>query len=155
MRRNPRIIVGLMVAAMALFAYWGSSSVNPTTGETQHVSITPEQEVALGLQARNVLGGNKKKPRYNAVLQITSDRTGEAQAIVQKVLDDLTKRWKLDEVIGHEGKPDEICYLVRLGKSMTRDELITAIRARAEDRVTNAELEIGEAVDREKQEKSA
>ena len=51
MRRNPRMIVGLVVAAMALFAYWGSTSVNPTTGEKQHVAITPEQEVALGLQA--------------------------------------------------------------------------------------------------------
>ena len=51
MRRNPRMIVGLVVAAMALFAYWGSTSINPTTGEKQHVAITPEQEVALGLQA--------------------------------------------------------------------------------------------------------
>lgn len=105
-------------------------------------------------RVRDVLGSNKKKPRYNAVLHITSDRTGEAQVIVQKVLEEMTKRWKLDEVIGHEGKPDEIYYLVRLGKSTTRDELITSIRAAAGDRVANADLEMGEAVDKE-QEKSS
>ena len=106
-------------------------------------------------RVRNVLGSNKKKPRFNSVLHITSNRTGEAQVIVQKVLTELTKRWKLDEVIGHEGKPDEIFYLVKLGKSMTRDELITAIRAQAGDKITNADLEIGEAVAKEKEEKSA
>lgn len=105
-------------------------------------------------RVRDVLGSNKKKPRYNAVLHITSEKTGQAQAVVQKVLDEMTKRWKLDEVIGHEGKPDEIYYLVRLGKSMTRDDLITAIRAQAGDQITNVDLEIGEAVGKE-QEKSA
>lgn len=105
-------------------------------------------------RVRNVLGSNKKKPRYNAVLHITSNKTGAAQVVVQKVLDEMTKRWKLDEVIGHEGKPDEIYYLVRLGKSVTRDDLITAIRAQAGDQITNADLEIGEANDKEK-EKSA
>lgn len=95
-------------------------------------------------RVRDVLGSNKKKPRYNAVLHITSEKTGQAQAVVQKVLDEMTKRWKLDEVIGHEGKPDEIYYLVRLGKSVTRDDVITAIRAQAGDQITNVDLEIGE-----------
>ena len=47
-----RLIVGLIVAAMALLSYFGSSVFNPITEEKQHVAgITPEQEVALGLQA--------------------------------------------------------------------------------------------------------
>ena len=50
---------------------------------------------------------------------------------MQKVLDKATKRWVLDEVITNVGKPSEVYYLVRLGKSMTRDDLITAIRAKA------------------------
>jgi hypothetical protein len=122
------------------------------------LALTPTKATELAARfdrVRDVLGNNKKKPRYNAVLHITSNSTGEAQAIVQKVLDDRTKRWKLDEVLGHEGKPDEIFYLVRLGKSTTRDDLITAIRAEAGDKVTNADLEIGEAINNEQQEKGA
>jgi beta-barrel assembly-enhancing protease len=47
-----RLLAALVVAAIALFTYFGSSVFNPITEETQHVAgITPEQEVALGLQA--------------------------------------------------------------------------------------------------------
>jgi predicted Zn-dependent protease len=46
-----RIIIALVVAAFSLISYFGSSAFNPVTEETQFVSITPEQEIALGLQA--------------------------------------------------------------------------------------------------------
>jgi len=52
MRSNPRLIIALVVVVFSLIAYYGSSSVNPVTGEKQHVGdIRPEQEVVLGLQA--------------------------------------------------------------------------------------------------------
>jgi len=62
------------------------------------------------------------------------------------VLDKVTKRWVLDEVVTHVGKPSEVYYLVRLGKTMSRDDLITAIRARAGDRVAAVDLELGDGV---------
>ena len=47
-----RLWVALIIAAISLLGYFGSSVFNPVTQEKQHVgSITPEQEVALGLQA--------------------------------------------------------------------------------------------------------
>lgn len=46
-----RIIIGLVVAAFALISYFGSSEYNPVTDEEQRVSITQEQEIALGLEA--------------------------------------------------------------------------------------------------------
>ncbi len=46
-----RLIVGLIVALIALVSYFGSSVFNPVTGENQRISISPEQEIALGLQA--------------------------------------------------------------------------------------------------------
>jgi predicted Zn-dependent protease len=46
-----RLIIMLAIAAFSLFSYWGKRSVNPITGESQHISITPEQEVAMGLQS--------------------------------------------------------------------------------------------------------
>jgi beta-barrel assembly-enhancing protease len=47
-----RFVAALVVAAIALFTYFGNSVFNPITEENQRVAgITPEQEVALGLQA--------------------------------------------------------------------------------------------------------
>jgi len=119
------------------------------------LALTPKKVDALAQRfdrVRAVLGAGKKKPRYNAILSITSDKVTEAQIIVQKVLEKLTKRWVLDEVVTYTGKPSEVYYLVRTGKSITRDELITGIRSRAGDRILAVDLEIGDAVAREKQE---
>ena len=112
------------------------------------LALTPKKAEALAKRidrVRAALGPNKSKPRYNSVLSITSDKVSEAQIALQKVLDKLTKRWILDEVITNVGKPSEVYYLVRLGKSVTRDDLITAIRAKAGDRVSSVELELGVA----------
>ncbi|MEM7334218.1 MAG: M48 family metallopeptidase [Chloroflexota bacterium] len=48
---SSRFIVAIVMAAMALISYYGSQSYNPVTDETQYVAITPEQEIALGLQS--------------------------------------------------------------------------------------------------------
>jgi predicted Zn-dependent protease len=39
------------IAAFSLFSYFSSRQDNPVTGETQYIDITPEQEIALGLEA--------------------------------------------------------------------------------------------------------
>lgn len=46
-----RLIFAAIIAAVSLFSYFGSRQDNPVTGETQYIDITPEQEIALGLQA--------------------------------------------------------------------------------------------------------
>lgn len=46
-----RIIVALIIAAFSILSYCGSRAYNPVTDEEQYVGITPEQEIALGLQA--------------------------------------------------------------------------------------------------------
>ena len=47
-----RFLVAIVVAVISILGYYGSSVFNPITQEKQHVgSITPEQEIALGLQA--------------------------------------------------------------------------------------------------------
>lgn len=45
-----RLLIGLAIAAFSLFSYFASSQFNDITGENQHVSITPQQEIALGYQ---------------------------------------------------------------------------------------------------------
>ncbi|HSZ55869.1 MAG TPA: M48 family metalloprotease [Tepidisphaeraceae bacterium] len=44
-------IIGAIIAIGGLIAYFSRTSVNPTTGETQRVSLTPDQEIALGMQS--------------------------------------------------------------------------------------------------------
>jgi beta-barrel assembly-enhancing protease len=52
MRNNPRLIIALVIIAFTLISYYSKSSVNPVTGEKQHLgNISPEQETVLGLQA--------------------------------------------------------------------------------------------------------
>ena len=48
--RAVRLIMMLIVAALSVFSYCTERTVNPITGEEQHVGLTPEQEVAMGVQ---------------------------------------------------------------------------------------------------------
>jgi beta-barrel assembly-enhancing protease len=49
---RSRLLIALVVAVISILGYYGSSVMNPVTKEKQHVGgITPEQEIALGLQA--------------------------------------------------------------------------------------------------------
>ena len=41
----------LAIAAFSVISYWSKSSVNPVTGEKQRISLTQQQEVAMGLQS--------------------------------------------------------------------------------------------------------
>lgn len=74
--RNPRLLIALLIAGFSLFSYFGTREYNPVTGETQHVSIRPEQEVALGLQAAPQMaqqyGGVSDDPRAREMV----DRVG-------------------------------------------------------------------------------
>ncbi|HZH99319.1 MAG TPA: M48 family metallopeptidase [Fimbriimonadaceae bacterium] len=52
-RGKIQLVIALVVALASALMYFRSSQVNPVTGEKQRVgSITAEQEIALGLQAR-------------------------------------------------------------------------------------------------------
>lgn len=113
------------------------------------LSLTPEHADVLAARFGRVssaLGKKKKKPRFDAVLTIATDEVPKAQEAVQKVLDVSAKRWKLDEVQINTGKPSVIYYLVRQRKSVTRDELLTAIQAEAGGLITSSDLEIGERI---------
>lgn len=46
-----RLLIAAGVALFSLFSYLGTRTTNPITGETQYVDLSPEQEIAMGLQA--------------------------------------------------------------------------------------------------------
>lgn len=49
--RKLRLAIGLIIAVVSLVSYFGRSSTNEVTGEVQQVSMTPREEVQLGLAA--------------------------------------------------------------------------------------------------------
>lgn len=48
---SARLILGVIIAVISLVSYLGSSELNPVTGENQYISLTVDQEIALGLQS--------------------------------------------------------------------------------------------------------
>ena len=75
---GPRLLMGLLFAGFALFSYFSQQSRNPVTGETQHISVSPEQEIALGLQAAPEMvaqfGGVSQDPEASAAVEAVGSR---------------------------------------------------------------------------------
>ena len=117
------------------------------------LSLTPEKAEALAERFDRVskaVGKKKKKPRFDSVLTITTDHVPEAQRRVETALDRISKRWALDEIITHVGKPCEIYYLIKLKKSVPRDALLTAVHESANGVIETANLETGESLEEAK-----
>ncbi len=70
-----RLIIGIGMAAFSLFSYFKSASVNTVTGEKQYIKISPQQEVAMGLQAAPQMA-----QQYGGLT-----RDANAQALVESV----------------------------------------------------------------------
>jgi hypothetical protein len=114
------------------------------------LSLTPEKAEALADRFSRVsktVGKKKKKPRYDSLVVVTANDVSEAQRRVEPVLDRTTKRWSLDEVVTHTGKPSEIYYLTRLRKSVPKDDVLTAIHQNADGVIASANIESGVPVD--------
>ena len=111
------------------------------------LALTPGKAEVLAERFDRVaktIGKKKKKPRFNGVITVTTDNLPEAQAAIEPVLEKMTKRWKLDEVVTNTGKPSEIYYLVRPKKVVTRDELLTGIHDHAGNIIETVDLETAE-----------
>jgi hypothetical protein len=114
------------------------------------LALNPQEAEVLADRFQRVhktIGKKKKKPKYNSVLSVTTDRLPDAQTSIERVLDRVTKRWKLDEVVTNVGKPSEMYYLVRPKKTVTRDEFLTALRDNAGPVIDSADLETADTVD--------
>ncbi|MEP6550123.1 MAG: hypothetical protein ABJB95_03010, partial [Gemmatimonadales bacterium] len=107
------------------------------------LSLTPAKADALADRFERVSEklGKKKKARYDSVLSIRTYSVPEAQAAIENVLDESTKRWDLDQVVTNTGKPSEIYYLIRLKKTVPRDELLTAVHEAAGSFIDTLDLE--------------
>ena len=46
-----RLLMGAIVVVISLVTYFSTQSTNPVTNDVQHISMSPDQEIAMGLQA--------------------------------------------------------------------------------------------------------
>lgn len=119
------------------------------------LALTPQKVEALANRfnrVRQIVGTKKKKPRFNALVSVTTEEPHAIQPAVEATLAKLTKRWKLDEITAPEGKPAELCYLVKLRKSTPGDALIMELRAAAGDKLLACDLELSDALEQEAEE---
>jgi beta-barrel assembly-enhancing protease len=74
---GPRVWIALALVGFAFISYQCSTEYNPVTGEKQHLSLAPQQEIALGLQAMPEMlqqyGGELQDPEAQALV----DRVGQ------------------------------------------------------------------------------
>ena len=73
-----RLIFALLLAGVSLFSYFSSRQDNPVTGETQYIDITPEQEIALGLQAAPEISAEFGGEDANQADQAVVDQIGNS-----------------------------------------------------------------------------
>ena len=73
---SGRLLIAAAIAAFSLFSYFSSRQDNPVTGETQYIDITPEQEIALGLEAGAARDGERPGGRGQACLPGALRRLG-------------------------------------------------------------------------------
>jgi beta-barrel assembly-enhancing protease len=68
-RFSPRLIIALVIAAISIIGYFGHSYLNPVTGRKQHLALSEDEEVALGLQSAPEMaaqfGGLSQDPKGN------------------------------------------------------------------------------------------
>lgn len=48
---SGRLLMGVVLVVISLITYFGSQSTNPVTQDVQHISMSTDQEIAMGLQA--------------------------------------------------------------------------------------------------------
>jgi hypothetical protein len=117
------------------------------------LALTPKKAEALAERfgrVKSILGPKGKKPKYDAVIAVTTNEVTEAQKHIEPALDNVTKRWRLDEVVNNKGKPSEIYYLVHTRKSVPPDAMVTAIRSTANGAISDVDVEVGDAIDKER-----
>ena len=122
------------------------------------LALTPEKVDALAQRfnrVRDLVGTNKKKPRYNAAISLTTEDLNAVQADAEAVLDRLTKRWKLDEVVTTAGKPSELSYLVKLRKSTSGEAVLAEIRSMVGEKLLGCDIEISDALEQDEDDQAA
>jgi len=76
-----RHIIGALVILFGIVSYFSHESVNPTTGERQHVAMTADDEISLGLQS-----APQMIARMGGEVPASDARAREVQNVGQRVV---------------------------------------------------------------------
>jgi len=90
---KARLLIGLAVAAFALLSYFTSSEYNEITGENQRVALSPQQEIALGLQSAPQMAQQHGGLHPDPSAQQRIDRIG-ARLVQRSVAKDTPWNWE-------------------------------------------------------------
>lgn len=75
--RSSRLIIAAIMVIVALVTYFSSSVYNPVTEETQYISMTVDQEIALGLQAAPEMAAQHGGAHPDSRIQALVDQVGQ------------------------------------------------------------------------------
>lgn len=76
-----RLILAAIIAIIGLVMYFSHSQINPVTGEKQHISLSPSQEIRLGLQSAPAMA-----QKMGGELPSSDPRTQEVQRVGQLIV---------------------------------------------------------------------
>ena len=76
MNYKARIVIGVVIALIAVVSYFMKTDENPVTGEKQKVSLTVDQEIKLGLQSAPEMIAEFGGEYRDQKLQAYVDRVG-------------------------------------------------------------------------------
>ena len=72
-----RLFIALAIAAFAFFSFYKSKTVNRFTDEKQFISVTPQQEIAIGLQAAPSMAAQHGGLHPDSQAQAHVDQVGQ------------------------------------------------------------------------------
>lgn len=73
---KTRLLIGIAIVAFAYLRKCSQQEVNPYTGKTQAVSLSPEQEIAIGLQQAPIMTQQHGGMYPNENAQVLVDKVG-------------------------------------------------------------------------------
>lgn len=76
-RNGGRLALSAVIAVVTLLAYFANSSTNPVTGRTQHVALSPGQEIQLGLQSTPTMLARYGGETHDSQLAAYVEQVGE------------------------------------------------------------------------------
>lgn len=79
--RGSPLIIALIIAMVGFFMYLTNTEENPITGAKQHVSLTPDQEIRLGLQSAPEMAA-----KMGGEIPSSDPRAQEVQRIGQEIV---------------------------------------------------------------------
>jgi len=121
--RWGRILIALILAGISLVSYFGLRSYNSVTGETQHINITVDQEIALGLQAAPEMAAEFGGLSSDAQAQALVSRVGQA-IISGSAAKDTSYQFEFHLLAG-----DQLFITTGLLNQMETEGQLAAVRA--------------------------